>query len=784
MALELNTITEDGKVPSSVIEDALSARAILTTLIRDDEPNSLNRAYQQGVIDGNAPFDTQELINLGQAGRTNVNWGGAAAKIEQTLLPHYDLVMSASSYVTFMTDYGGPEMGARYGRILSEEGHRMLYDWEDFVDEVQIHQSQYVIYGIGPVFWRDSIDWRSTSLERRNVLFPSNAPARRARMELVFVRDRMGVSELFGYIKDEAVAEATKWKVDRVRNAIMNASTDENDRSRQWEWWQKQLKDNNYYYAYARTKSVDIAHCFAKEFDGTISHYIFTRNPLDEGLDGFIYENKSQFKTWSQCLCLFVNGTGNTDIKSIRGEGWQAAKFGEASNRLNNTIMDNAIQSNCVMWMAGTAADVQRFAAIEVGPNRVIPPGFTPQNIPLGGALRDAMAVASHFQLLDANHSASYNTNTVSPKTGNPRTAAEIHAEQGEKASLSSAKTERYLNDLDRYYAELFRRACNTDLTDADPGGREAKAFQKRCIERGVPKEIFKRDEDGCLVNIRSIRATRTIGSGSAAGRFMALQQISPFVLTRSPESKQKIFIQDLIAAGAGSQTAVERYGPELDEIPRGLDQWMATEENGNFMIGAPVEWSIDQNHYIHATVHISFMFAMIEEAAQGHVPAATVVMILDEGGPHTLQHIAALEMDRTRKNVVAQLKEQMSAIQQQADDVRRLAKQQERDAQEGNQEEDLREYLNLNFKDLPTDAQQFVMQKYLGFTPRGPSPIDRNLDIKERQLALKEAQTGAKIQEGTARLALDDAKTAESIRDSRHDRRMNGSKPKGSKAK
>lgn len=776
MSLQLETLSQAGTPPKSRLKDATSCRTVFTSLLRDDEPSNFERARIQGNIDGNPPYDESELELLGQAGRTNVNWGEAGNRIEQALLPHYDVVTSVEHYATITTDYGGPTLSSEYSRIISDEFHRMLSDWDEFLDQIQLHQSQLVIHGIGPIFWRDEKDWRSQALLRRDMLVPSNAKASRSKQKVVFIKDKMEVDELYQYIKNEDVAEALQWDVGRCKTAIRGAANDMEDRTRNWEWWQQQLKDNTYYISYAKTKVINVIHALVVEFGGRVSHHILTRDPLQED-DGYLYSKVGRFSSINQAIWMCFDGIGNGDFKSVRGAGWRAMKFGEVSNRANNTLWDNLIQSNCVMWKAQSAADVQRFAAIEIGPNRIIPPNFEPLQLQMGRSIQDTLQAISHFQLMGDNQLGQFRSESAT--RGNPETAEEIRAKMGEKAKLTSSKAEKYLNDLDKFYFETFRRASNPKLVrDIDPGANEALDFQKRCIDRGVPSAVFQRDGDR-MKNICSVKATRSIGSGSSAGRIMAMQQLAPIVLTRSPEEKQKVFIRDLIGATSQSQYAVDRYGPDLTEMPPGQDEWDATQEETSMIVGGPLLITPDQNHMVHAAYHIRFMAGLIKDTQAGALDPRKASAALDEGGPHTLQHIQLLESDKTRKEAVKEFKTQMGEIMRSADEIKAVADRldkQEAEQEQGGSDEWLAkvsERVNANYKDMPEDVKRQI-EFYLGLQP------SREASVPERTLQLKQQQLGVKAAQTDQRMALDDTDMALKVREHQQEM-LNGNGKNGS---
>lgn len=764
MPLALETISDKGAVPASRIKDADSARQIHSALWEDDRLNSLQRARVQGMIDGNPPYDPEELVQLGQAGRSNVNWGASRARVKDALIPHYDMVTSVPCYATILTDIGGPTVSAEYGRIISEEFHRMLDEWDGFLDMIQMHQKEKVIHGIGPCFWKDGIDWRPKAIKRRHFQCASNSKSANNDMKVVFIDDYMEVDELYSYILNPEVAKATGWKEDRVKQAIMQAGQVEEDRTRNWEWWQEQLKDNCLYVSYARTSTVQIIHAYVQEFDQKISHHILTKDSLLKD-DGFIYSKVGKFEKWSHCMRLFFDSIGNGDFKSVRGLGWEVYPFGEVSNRLNNTLVDGAIQGSCDLWQANSGADISKFAAIEIGPNRIIPPGVNHIQINKGPALNTALTVAGHFQMIEQSNTGSYKGSLV--KEGNPVTAEEIIAQQGEKAKIASSEAQHYIKDLDGLYAEMYRRAKNTKLVrDVDPGANAALDFQKRCKDRGVPSEAIQKAV--------SVKATRAIGNGSSSGRRMAMMTLYPLIQWM-PEEKKKVFLRDLFAASVDDQKAAERYGPDLNEQPPGMDESIASLENGSFMTGTPVVLTPDQNHFIHATYHVNFMLGLINEVKDGVTDPKTADLALSEGGPHTQEHIDLLSQNPLRKGDVQELMAMMGQVMKDADQIRKLADEQREQEANANPTSDAwlaktQERVNINYKDAPPDVQRQI-EGLLGLKPSTmPSLAEEKVQLQKDKQATSTAKTRQDM-------AVKDIDTAMEVRD-----RMNGSKPNGSK--
>lgn len=131
---DLQTIDVKGKVPETRIKDHAGLHAIYKNLIVADESSSADRSRIMDMFDGAPPYDPVVLRRMGQAYRANLNFGEAAADLEQALTAYNDLVTSVDRLVSVKTNFGDESQREEYGSIIAEEFNRLITkDWPAFL---------------------------------------------------------------------------------------------------------------------------------------------------------------------------------------------------------------------------------------------------------------------------------------------------------------------------------------------------------------------------------------------------------------------------------------------------------------------------------------------------------------------------------------------------------------------------------------------------------------------------------------------------------------------------
>jgi len=651
------------KPPKNRVEDAGSARSMLYTLIDDDQIASYRRSQIQGIIDGNSPYNDQQLREMGQGDRINVNWGHAESKVEAAVIPYFDILTSVATYATVKTQYG-TDMGKReeWIRIISDEFHKLLAKTNPgFLAQHQIAHKQLVIHGQACMYWPDGTDFKAKAIDPWSLVVPKGAGVNQDDWEFCYVLDEMYCEELYRYIENEEAAKRGGWDVEECQQAIMDARVDDQDQRRPWEWYQKELKLNALYYSYAKSKIIKVAHMFVKEYDGRVSHYIFDRLNGTE----WLCKMPSRYKKFSNAFTVYLNGVGNGYYHGVRGLGQKVYKWAEAINRVNNALMEGVIVGSAVMFQPNSAADAEKMKTVQIGPYRILPPGLQLTQVNVGSNLSSAMQVASMFQGQEADEIGSF-LPTVSGGGGRKKGNKEVEIEIGEKSRLTNTRAEIYLQALDLHYKEVYRRASNPNILIEDQGGSEAIAFQDACLNRGVPA--------AAMLDIEYVKATRSIGQGSSAARMQAMELISEY-LPQLPESNRKRVINANIAAIAG-QTGVETFGIPEESKPDGNDLSISSLENNAFQSGGQVIIDPDQNHFVHLTVHLQFAGSLIEGIQDQKADPRMVATIMQSAIPHILTHLKYLEEDPTRQEQFDNLNEQTSELMKIADQINAMAKQ------------------------------------------------------------------------------------------------------------
>ena len=93
------------------------------------------RMRAQQWRDGLPPYSVQRDQLLGNAGRTNVNWGLGDQIALDAEMPYIDLLDSLDILFTMPTNYGTASDRIYNEQVMAEEMTRMLRGWPRFVGE-------------------------------------------------------------------------------------------------------------------------------------------------------------------------------------------------------------------------------------------------------------------------------------------------------------------------------------------------------------------------------------------------------------------------------------------------------------------------------------------------------------------------------------------------------------------------------------------------------------------------------------------------------------------------
>tara|TARA_R110002020_G_scaffold265840_7_gene480667 strand:+ start:3596 stop:5839 length:2244 start_codon:yes stop_codon:yes gene_type:complete len=672
----LENITESGGVPESRLNDAKAVLDMVLNMIRADDYRASTRAKVKGLVDGNAPYSANELKRTGQSFRTNVNFREGESFLNMGMSAFFDVFAEVPTYATVRIKHGDVNDSEVYSRIITEEFDKLQKKDGSFDYLMQLSQHEMVLYGIGPLVFEDTMDWRCKPVKASDLLLPDGTKSNVDDWPMCVVRSTYQVHELYSYIKNSDAAANAGWNVAEAKKAIIKAHPDsQNSRGNSWESYQQQIRNNDLSFS-AKCDTVRVAHVFYREFPtsehpkGAISHCI-----VDERNSGneFLFRKVNRYSKWSEAVHCMYYDKGDGTHHSVKGMGIKMFSALELKNRLKCSLIDAAMARTAIHMEPDSPNALNRINVIQMGPYSIIPPGFKVTQTNSAGVLDAPLAVERELEgLMQANLS-QYRQRLE--KGGNPRTATEIDAIVAQQSVLGKTQLNRYYTQLDTFFAERYRRVSKSNLTKDVPGADEALDFQKRCIERGCPKE--------CLDKVEFVQATRTAGRGSPMERRAIMNQLMS-IITMLPETGRKHVLEDHIASLAGYHTLNRYYPTPEEDVDTQEQQQEAAIENASFKSGAVIPIAGGDNHAIHTEVHLQGAGEAAQAAQQGAGDLAEIGAYLNAIIQHTTAHLGELSMDETRKELVKAYAEQLGELQKIVDQIaEEVARQQEEAAQQ-----------------------------------------------------------------------------------------------------
>lgn len=646
--------------------DAKAANDYVALLRKSNEKRRAVLSLAKGLIDGNPPYRQAALVEAAQSYRSNVNFREAEGFVTLAVSAFYDVHSEAPTFTTVVATEGDETKRVEWSNALTENYH--ILEKMDTLNDSRIQKSQHemVVFGTGPMFWDDPIDWRPTAIKHVDLLVPDDAEADVETWESCAVVKPGGykVGELYKYIKNEEAAAARGWDVQAVKDSIVKAAPIGKDgNSMGWTEVQQQLRNNDIMFG-ATSSTVKGAHILYREQDGTVTRVI-----VDEANnDKFLFRKKSEFDCWKHAMVIFYYDRGDGSHHSVKGLAVKMYGALEIKNRLKNQLVDAAFLRAQVMLQPADSAGMQGAQIIPKGPIALIPPGSTVIQQNVGGVLDAPMAVDRDLENVVAANLSQYRQRIDKPN-GNPRTATEIEAIMAQQSTLGKTQLSRYYAQMDHYCAEKYRRVVNAPFI-GDGSDQEhlelVSDFMKACKDSGVPEKVIK--------SARAT-ATRVVGQGNPYLRAQTLTD----VLSASgmlSEAGRNNLVNDWLAAKVG-QAMVKRYNPQPISGYEQDHAWAASVENGSFKDGLNPPVTGTQNHAIHAQIHIkdgADAHASLQENPDGIVEVAAYLQVIL---PHIGAHLQQMAKDPTRKSELSVLGAQFGQLMQISDIITRKAQSQ-----------------------------------------------------------------------------------------------------------
>ena len=662
----LETVSEQGKAPTERLSTSGRRRSLAALLIKNDRARNRFDTRVKAMVDGASPYEASKLKKHAQSWRCNVSFGEGKAAVSAAMTPFYDLLSASKHYANVKLKLEDPQVSSDKSDVVTEEWDRMLREEESLEFNLMLAMNDRLRYGKGFLTWDDEWEPCVKWVNRFNAHVPDRAKACIDELEVLVIEDDIQVHRLYEMIHKPGATEAG-WKIDECNKALRRVSPSEKDETNRQDLVHNQYADRDILDG-QQSATVQAAHVYVKEFTGKISHYIvelegaavngsYTVDELKPSDD--LFKHVGQFENWHRCFWATFHEPGDGSRNGASGLGKDILPLMGIKNRLRCTAVDNIFMRSGINLRATTEAGFGKVALIQQGPVTVYPPGYEILNVAgFVGDVEGSLALDESMNRVIGKNTGIYQQ-VPEKNQGNPLTATGEMLRQQHSAVLTNSSVSRFYRDLDRLWTEMYRRTVNAPSVARS---KRVKEFIARCEARNVTIKDLQR--------VDYVRAQRNSGNGSLVMRQQNLAQLASLVPLFPPKGQEE-WVRDSVSSLTNFDAA-SRYAPKLEA---GEDithhHQIAQLENDSLAHGSPVIFSPQDNHVIHAQVHLQTATGAVQSLEQGADPN-TVLAGLDGIMPHANMHIVALEGNPARQNEAKMLRGQWNQLAKTTDELRK----------------------------------------------------------------------------------------------------------------
>jgi hypothetical protein len=675
----LATLDHDtGERPTSRLGHAGNARQLVQRLKYEDQTRMHRYTRIMGLLDGNPPWPAKRLQDVGQGHRANFNLREGEGIVEAAKTPYYDLVFETPLFarIYFNSEGIDPTTCSTWNNVISEEYSETLGGWIGFDQNIQLHQWQMIVHGVGPIFWPHGISWRSEATKSRKVLVPQETKANVEDLEIVAVLHSYRADELESYIAgaDPLTEDFHGWNVPLCKDAIIDCAVREMRAQygiENYDLYQRAIRTGDLFYGINRSNRIYVASLFIREFGGSVSHYMVTDSPSgirtqdyngNEEEIGYLYKKRKKYKDFTQVICPFFFDTGPDGTwHAVKGLGPKIYDFCDVSNRTFCQMLDGAVIGSGITLEAQEGASLEETQIALVGGATVVQPGYKVVQTRIAESLNGAMSMRRELQNVLQSNTGSYRQR-VAEESQEP-TLGQAQINQQIQATLSKGATNRYCNNFNKFHNETLRRMMEPSQDKSVPGGAQAVEFLTRCVMRGIPPDLLR------FRNIQKIVTVRAIGYGSPQMRDMATRELVNLVPMMDEIGRNHALRARATALPGIGQDNVDEFFPPIEKagVPNAHTAQAVTENNALRTLGGQAIVTPEQNHAIHFDTH--FQDAQQHLQDQNADPSQQLIHLEQTGG-HLARHLKMISGDPSRKQEVGQKQKQLDALAKTTDQL------------------------------------------------------------------------------------------------------------------
>lgn len=651
-----------GGVADRRIANCAQARDLFLQLQRENQQRAFSFAQVRNQIEGGRPLDPATIAKNGEQGRTNCNFNDARSAFKRAVLPYWKMVHEVPRKISVTIHSLSPQ-AYQWGTIMAEAFDRFIDDWgADYFLQFEGLTNDMVQFGPGYVMWEDAITPRYKWAQTTQMLFPRRTKADPDTWELVCLRREMTASQLLEKIRDQKekkLSAKAGWNTEQVEQAIKLATPNAlQNRLLDPNFWQDMIVANDLVIGTV-WPPIAVVDIWAKNHDGSISHYILSEKTE---VGDYLYESKEDADSFRQIFGpIFYDVGSNGLIHAIKGFGVMNYYYATVINRLKCKAAD-AVGLTMSLNFQKTddtpdeAPPVQNFSFLNVFPTNLQQLQIVPQ-------VQQGMVLMQELQRNQNENNYTYNDNGTQADIASTDTKGQAELIASISAEGQTSQAAIYLSQMaNNIFSEIFRRLC------LKRGDKDANKFRKRCLELGLPEEVFDEKIEKTIKCGASPNMASPAVRSKIADQLLAMSGIPGMNLSA---------IRDFKVANLTGAEGVNNF-----VLPPGTDSQPAQRREAiieNNVMGQGQTLPVDpaDAHSEHLDEHLKPAEMIVQQAQMGQNPQQQPGMPMNPPAqitpdhlaalqsvlPHCQQHLAYLEKDNTKAEVYKQLNARFRAV-------------------------------------------------------------------------------------------------------------------------